>query len=181
MFPRVSLFLLLTLMIISCKKEDQFVGDDQASILFTREGASFSWRQMSSSNWPLVLLSIPADAVLQKHNLEYYTYLIDSAYPLDSFSVNFGIRDVNFFRSTSDSLLKNASMSIPFPSSLTFSLSYGYIPYKVKVNGANDLWDQLNNPQNWTAINNFTWDNTAKTITFETDDLNACYVIAKHL
>lgn len=181
MFPRVSLYLLLTLVIFSCKKEDHFVGDDQASILFTREGASFSWRQMNSPNWPLVSLTIPADAVIQKHNLEFYTYLIDSSYPLDSFSVNFGLRDINFFRSTSDYLLKNATMSIPFPSSLTFSLSYGYIPYKIKLNGTADIWMQLNNAENWTAITNFTWDNTAKTITFETDDLNACYVIAKHL
>ena len=176
----VKILFLIVLILFSCKKEEKFIHYGKPSILFTSEGNNFSWHQFDADTWPMVYLTIPAGATDISHSVEYYTGMIDAANPLDSFVINFGVRDVNIFKYTCENLNTPAILSIPFPSTVNFTPLYNYFPYRVKINGTEHLWEQLNNSSNWELITNYTYDNTAKTITFEITDLNACYVIAKH-
>lgn len=178
MFRHVKYFFLIFILFSSCK-EDVFIDAEHPSNEFGVEGKSFSYYQLNSTTWPVVTLNILPNSVSQNNYVEYYTKLLDADNVLDSFEINYAKRDLNYFISSCTQLQTNAILTLPI--SVTFLLPSGYKPYKIKISGTTDHFSQLNDPANWTLITNFTWDNTAKTISFETDDLNACYVIAKHL
>jgi hypothetical protein len=179
-FRLVKIIFFVAFIFSSCKKEEKFIHYAKPTNLFNSDGISLSWHQFDADTWPVVYLSVPAGATDVSQSIEYYTGMIESANPLDSFVINFGVRDVNIFKSTCENLNTPALLSIPFPSTINFTPLYNYFPYKVKINGTDHLWEQLNDSSNWELITNYTFDNTAKTITFEITDLNACYVIAKH-
>lgn len=177
---RLVKFMLLVMLISSCE-EETYTYDDTNSNLFGVEGRIYQYHQLNSSNWPVVTVQILPNSVATVHYLEYYSKLLDENFLLDSFDINFGWDDLNYFVSSSNQLQKNAIITLPFPYYINWNILYFYRPYKVKITGETNNYDQLNDPANWTLISNYTVDNTAKTISFETDDLNALYVIAKHL
>jgi hypothetical protein len=179
MYRHVRYFLFLVLVLQSCK-DDKFISDDKISNEFDAEGKTFSYNQFSSTSWPLVTVQILPNSVNSKNYLEYYTMLLENDTDIDSFYVNFLRSDINVFRSSAQSLSQNAQLTIPFPSSITYATVTGYLPYKIKITDNTNIYSQLNDPSLWTPIVNFTYDNTAKTMTFGIDDLNAYYVIAKH-
>lgn len=172
-------YLLLIIVVISSCKDEILVSDNHPSNIFDKDGKQFEWNQFNAQTWPTVSVSILPNSVEQRNYLEYSTFLLDQAYPLDSFEINFGRRDINYFQSSVSFLQLNASVSIPFPSSVNYSMVAGYLIYKIELNGTDSLWQQINNPQNRTPISVFSIDTVADQVTFETDDLNAVYVIGK--
>ena len=177
-FQQSKYVIFIFLFFFSCKKVEL---NEKASNEFDASGKTFVFYPYGDSTNASVTLLIPQGAVNRIHYVEYNTFIIDPANPLDSAQINYLNNDVHHFQSSSYELLQPALLTIPFRSTINFMLSQGYRPYKIKLDTLINIYDQLNSYDRWTEIISFTFDNTAKTITFEIDDLNACYVLANKL
>lgn len=177
-FQRSNYFLILVLFLFACSKA-QLIED--SSNEFDQSGKTFTFYPFGDSAFRPAVLAVPVGAVNRNHYCEYNSIYIDPAHPLNSFEINFLINDIHQFQSSATTLDYNAVLTIPFRQNITFDTALGFKPYKIKLNSADNVYQQINDVNQWTEISNFTFDNTAKTITFEISDLNACYVIAKRL
>ena len=174
-------FIFFVLLVFSCKKEQELKSDSYLSTEFGPEGKSYSWASVlfTSSNPKPIELTIPAGAVNYTSFVELYQYRVFDQNNLTAFSINGVSNDFYLLRSNVTELQVPAVMKLPFYYTLNFSVSQGYMPYKVKSDDYTDLMSVLNNAANWTPITNFTFDNTTKYLSFEVTDLNAIYLIGK--
>jgi hypothetical protein len=173
------LFSLVVLFAFSgCKKEKLF-GEDTDSMLFGKEGRSYTFTAQVYSNLNPLYLDIPAEAVQENSTLLYFQYKLANYNGLDSFLIDGPNAIINLFSSSAQVLQKPASIRFPFTFAVNFTMSSGYRPYKIKYADIKDIMPSLNDPSRWEQIPSFTYDNTTKYISFDITDLNAIYVIAK--
>jgi hypothetical protein len=175
-WPEIKYLLAILLSIFySCEKSD-FVTGEPAT--FNSAGKKYTFTQ-HNDDLRTVLVDIPAGAVTQQSYLLYQYTDFDDVSLITTYFINYQYNDINYFECFTQPLLVPATVTMPLKPNVTWYSTSGYKVYHVAMNPGDDYLETLNDPTKWTALSDFNVDNTIKTISFSTTNLQGIYVLAK--
>ena len=174
------LILLFACFLMQCKKETYKYEEGVVSNTFDAAGRVYSFTQhIYSTGNRNITVDIPADAVTEKHSLFFNSYGLENYNSLSGYYIDFYLSDINYFTCSSAGLLIPATITLPFRNTLNWA-GYGYTVFHVNVLPEENLFDALNDNSKWTEVTTpYVVDNVAKTVSFQTKNLNGVYVVAK--
>ena len=169
---------LLIVLFTSCKKEAQSPIDFD-EFIFDGAGKSYALSNNGNITNPALFayLEIPAGAVTEKNNIEYYKIYCDTSETKNMY-VHWYLGHIHFLSSSAQTLQIPATIKIPMPYN-TYNATNPYKPYKIKMGKNVNAATAINNIANRTLITDYTWDNIGKFIVIKTTDLNAAYIMAR--